>query len=217
VQIAHPNMPFITDSVLMELSRHGLITHHLQNMVFAAVRDAKGNLLDIDAQANEARAEVMIYAEIDRLEEDRLAPLAAQLDSILKDVRAAVGRLPCDESAPSRHRGGAEDRTAAAVGREVDESIAFLEWLEQGSFTFLGYREFDFTGGTIRQVPDSALGILRNREPSSERLLAEQPDDTRVFLLERTLLAFSKSGTRSQVHRPAYPDYIAVKTLQRGG
>ena len=51
VQIAHPNMPFITDSVLMELSQHGLITHHLQNMVFAAVRDADGNLLHIDPQA----------------------------------------------------------------------------------------------------------------------------------------------------------------------
>ena len=99
----------------------------------------------------------------------------------------------------------------------MDESIAFLEWLDKGSFTFLGYREFDFGGGTIRQVPDSALGILRNREPSSERRLADQPDDTRAFLLERTLLAFSKSGTRSQVHRPAYPDYIAVKRFNAAG
>ncbi len=75
VQIAHPNMPFITDSVLMELSHRGLVTHHLQNVVFAAVRDADGNLLHIDPQSSEARAEVMIYAEIDRLEEERLAPL----------------------------------------------------------------------------------------------------------------------------------------------
>ncbi|HTK99455.1 MAG TPA: NAD-glutamate dehydrogenase [Pseudomonadales bacterium] len=217
VQIAHPNMPFITDSVLMELSRHGLITHHLQNMVFAAVRDAKGNLLDIDAQANEARAEVMIYAEIDRLEEDRLAPLAAQLDSILKDVRAAVGDFPAMKARLHDIAAALKTAPPPLSAEEVDESIAFLEWLEQGSFTFLGYREFDFTGGTIRQVPDSALGILRNREPSSERLLAEQPDDTRVFLLERTLLAFSKSGTRSQVHRPAYPDYIAVKRFNAAG
>ncbi len=103
------------------------------------------------------------------------------------------------------------------AAEEVEESIAFLEWLLKGNFTFLGYREFDFGGGTIKQVPDSELGILRNREPSSERLLADQPDDTRAFLLERTLLAFSKSGTRSQVHRPAYPDYIAVKRFNAAG
>ena len=48
-------------------------------------------------------------------------------------------------------------------------------------------------------------------------MLADQPDDTRAFLLERTLLAFSKSGTRSQVHRPAYPDYIAVKRFNAAG
>ena len=217
VQIAHPNMPFITDSVLMELSRHGLITHHLQNMVFAAVRDAEGNLLHIDPQASEARAEVMIYAEIDRLEEDRLAPLAAQLDSILKDVRAAVGDFPAMKARIHAIAAALKTAPPPLSAEEVEESVAFLEWLEQGSFTFLGYREFDFSGGTIRQVPDSALGILRNREPSTERLLAEQPDETRAFLLERTLLAFSKSGTRSQVHRPAYPDYIAVKRFNAAG
>ncbi|MCX7065091.1 MAG: NAD-glutamate dehydrogenase, partial [Proteobacteria bacterium] len=55
VQIAHPNMQFITDSILMELSRHGLVTHHLQNMVFAAVRDTSGVLLRIDPTSPDAR------------------------------------------------------------------------------------------------------------------------------------------------------------------
>ena len=217
VQIAHPNMPFITDSVLMELSRHGLITHHLQNMVFAAVRDADGQLLHIDPQASDAHAEVLIYAEIDRLEEHRLAPLAEQLDEILKDVRTGVGDFPAMKARLHAITASLKTAPPPLSADEVQESIAFLEWLDKGNFTFLGYREFDFSGGTIKQVPDSALGILRNREPSSERSLAEQPDDTRAFLLERTLLAFSKSGTRSQVHRPAYPDYIAVKRFNAAG
>ena len=217
VQIAHPNMPFITDSVLMELSRHGLITHHLQNMVFAAVRDPDGQLLHIDPHASDAHAEVLIYAEIDRLEEHRLAPLAEQLDAILKDVRAGVGDFPAMKARLHAITASLKTAPPPLSADEVQESIAFLEWLDKGSFMFLGYREFDFSGGTIKQVPDSALGILRNREPSSERSLAEQPDDTRAFLLERTLLAFSKSGTRSQVHRPAYPDYIAVKRFNAAG
>ncbi len=217
VQIAHPDMPFITDSVLMELSRRGLVTHHLQNVVFAAIRDAAGGLVRIDPQSPDAHNEVLIYAEIDRLEAERLAALRVQLNSILKDVRASVG-----DFAKMKRRLRA---IVEALGNappplpkdEIAEAIAFLEWLENGNFTFLGYREFDFGAGTTRQVPDSELGILRNREPSSERLLADQPADTREFLLERTLLAFSKSGTRSQVHRPAYPDYIAVKCFNSAG
>ena len=217
VQIEHPNMPFITDSVLMELSRRGLVTHHLQNMVFAAVRDAEGRLLRIDPRSPDARSEVLIYAEIDRLETDRLAPLAAQLESILKDVRSSVSDFAAMKA---RLRAIVESLRSAPpplAREEIDESIAFLEWLDKGNFTFLGYREFDFSDGTIRQVADSAMGILRNREPSSARRLADQPDDTRTFLLERTLLAFSKSGTRSRVHRPAYPDYIAVKRFSTAG
>jgi glutamate dehydrogenase len=217
VQIAHPDMPFITDSVLMELSHHGLITHHLQNVVFDAVRDAAGVLQRIDPQSPDAHAEVLIYAEIDRLEPDRLTPLESRLDAILKDVRAMVG----DFAAMKQRRQAIVDSLASAPpplsAEEVQESIAFLDWLGNNNFTFLGYREFDFAGGVIRQVAGSALGILRNREPASERLLAEQPETTRSFLLERKLLAFSKSGTRSQVHRPAYPDYIAVKRFNAAG
>ncbi len=217
VRIAHPDMPFITDSVLMELSRRGLVTHHLQNVVFAAVRDAAGRLVGIDPQSPDARSEVLIYAEIDRLETERLAMLATELDSILKDVRACVGDF---SAMKARLRAIVEMLSSSPpplAKDEVAETIAFLEWLQNGNFTFLGYREFDFGGGTSRQVPDSELGILRNRDPSSERLLADQPADTREFLLERTLLAFSKSGTRSRVHRPAYPDYIAVKRFDGNG
>ena len=217
VQIAHPNMSFITDSVMMELSGSGLITHHLQNMVFAVVRDADGRMLRIDPKSPDARQEVLIYAEIDRLEADRLEPLGRRLDSILKDVRAGVSDFPAMKRRLRAIVGSLHASPPALSAEETEESIAFLEWLDKSSFTFLGYREFDFEGGTIRQVPDSALGILRNREPASERLLAEQPADTRAFLLERTLLAFSKSGTRSKVHRPAYPDYIAIKRFNAAG
>ncbi|NJN52527.1 MAG: NAD-glutamate dehydrogenase, partial [Gammaproteobacteria bacterium] len=49
------------------------------------------------------------------------------------------------------------------------------------------------------------------------RSLNDQPEETRSFILEQRLLAFSKSGTRSQVHRPAYPDYIAVKRFNAEG
>jgi glutamate dehydrogenase len=211
VQIAHPDMPFITDSVLMELSRRGLVTHHLQNMVFAVVRDSDGALVRIDPQSADARNEVLIYAEIDRLEADRLTPLATQLELILRDVRAGVADFAAMKARLHAIIESLRSAPPPLSAEETNESIAFLEWLDKSSFTFLGYRAFDFADGTIRQVPDSALGILRNREPASERLLAEQPEETRAFLLERTLLAFSKSGTLSKVHRPAYPDYIAVK------
>ncbi len=216
VQIAHPDMPFITDSVLTELSHHGLVTHHLQNVVFDTVRNADGVLQRIEPRGMAAHAEVLIYAEIDRIEGDRLAPLASRLEEILRDVRAVVADFPqmkqrCHDIA------GSLGTASPLAADEVNESVAFLDWLASNNFTFLGYREFDFSGGVIRQVDGSTLGILRNRDPASERLLSQQSEETRAFLLEKKLLAFSKSGTRSQVHRPAYPDYIAVRRFDAAG
>jgi glutamate dehydrogenase len=217
VWIVHDDMPFITDSVLMELSQHGLVTHHLQNVVFAAVRDANGRLLKIDPRDPNARAEVLIYVEIDRLEEDRLVPAEARLASILRDVRATVTDFEAMKGRLHAIVESLEKSPPPLPSPDVRESIAFLRWLGDANFTFLGYREFDFGGGVMRQVPNSALGILRNREPSSERRIADQSPERRAFLLERKLLAFSKSGTRSQVHRPAYPDYVAVRRFNAVG
>ena len=217
VMIVHPDMPFLTDSVLMELSSHELVVHHLQNVVFRTVRAEDGTLQRLVQDGSEGTPEVLIFAEIDRVESSRLNALEARLAEILRDVRAVVG----DFAAMKRKLA----EVAADIARdrpplpadEIDEGLAFLDWLSHNSFTFLGYREFDFSDGVMRQVPGSALGILKTREAATPRVIADQPADTRAFILERHLLAFSKSGTRSQVHRPAYPDYIAVKKFDKSG
>ena len=57
----------------------------------------------------------------------------------------------------------AELATAPAFcsGHELAEARAFLEWLRENHFTFLGYREYEVTDDEIRAVPGSGLGILR--------------------------------------------------------
>jgi glutamate dehydrogenase len=46
----------------------------------------------------------------------------------------------------------------------VAEAIAFLEWLRDDNFTFLGMREFSYSGteksGTLKRMKDAGLGIL---------------------------------------------------------
>ena len=47
VEIVTENMPFLVDSVTMELNRHGLAVHRLIHPVMRVVRDAMGELKDI--------------------------------------------------------------------------------------------------------------------------------------------------------------------------
>jgi glutamate dehydrogenase len=224
VRVMAPDMPFVVDSVLIALSHDGLITHHLSNVVFAVDRDAAGAIEHISLDQQHADRELFIYAEIDRVDADDIRALRESLEQTTADLQAIVADFPSmkeqlhkivgelRESPP--HPVNEEQKESAE--QEIEEAIAFLEWLSANNFTFLGYREFEYADDIMRQVGTS-LGSLRQRSRASERRLSDQPEDTLAFLMEPTLLAFSKSGTKSRVHRPAYPDYVGIKRFDENG
>ena len=54
VEVLHPDIPFLVDSVRMELSRRGYSIHTLQNSVFKVRRNAKGELLELHPRSADA-------------------------------------------------------------------------------------------------------------------------------------------------------------------
>ncbi|HSG90186.1 MAG TPA: NAD-glutamate dehydrogenase [Pseudomonadales bacterium] len=220
-QIHHRDMPFVVDSFLMALGRQNLTLHCMHNVVLHVDRDEDGRFLAY-AGPGEGRDEVLIHAEIDRLDPSEFSTFEADLAETIADVHAAV-----DDFEPTRARVRTLiddlDELPAAIGAdEVAEARAFLEWLLDDHFTFLGYREFEIVddgdGEEVRQIRGTELGVLRTRpRPARTRRLADMPDATRSFILEPRILQFSKGGTRSRVHRPAYPDYVAVKRFDADG
>src|SRR6201987_283875 len=104
---------------------------------------------------------------------------------------------------------------------EIAEAIAFLKWMVEGNFTFLGARDYAFTNDEIlAPVSETGLGLLRD---SGARLLQHwnKPvtitTEIRAFLQEQTLLIVTKSAVRSRVHRRVYLDYVGVKRFDRAG
>ena len=71
----------------------------------------------------------------------------------------------------------------------------------------------------VRRVENSELGILRvNNERPDRVRLNELPQRTRHEMTRSDdIFIFAKSAQRSRVHRPAYPDYIAVKKFNSKG
>ena len=87
---------------------------------------------------------------------------------------------------------------------------------EQGQFHLPGVSGIRLSERHDHPVRRSAR-YSRLRSRASERRISEQPESTRRFLLEPALLSFSKSGTKSRVHRPAYPDYVGIKRFDEQG
>ncbi|MGK0223448.1 MAG: glutamate dehydrogenase, partial [Limisphaerales bacterium] len=216
VQVTAPNMPFMVDSVLMALSHDGLITHLLTNVVFAIQRAEDGAITDISSDLEHANRELLVYAEIDRLDDSELQPLYERLESMARELQAVVADYGPMKQVIERILHDLKETPPPLPPAEIEEGTAFLEWMLANHFTFLGYREFAYHDDLIRQV-GSALGMLRVRSAASERSMADQPLETREFLLTPALLTFSKSGTKSQVHRPAYPDYVGIKRFDAQG
>ena len=219
IEIVSDDMPFLVDSVTMELSRQGYAIELILHPVMRVVRDREGILADVlshEAGAASVQAESVIHAEVARQSDpDRLAVLHAGVDLVLEEVRAAV-----EDWAQMR------DRTAQLAGdlrrapppcdpHLLSECQAFLAWLADDTFTFLGYREYELSdGGELRARSGSGLGILRGSavRPStrlSERALAEAH--------ARNPLVLTKANSRATVHRPSYLDYVGVKTFAPDG
>jgi glutamate dehydrogenase len=108
-------------------------------------------------------------------------------------------------------------------GDELSESIAFLEWLGNNHFTFLGARDYRFDPkgeGALEPVTDSGLGVLADSEA---RVIRRGPDrsaitpQVRAFLTQPAPLIITKSNERSLVHRRVHMDYVGVKTFGADG
>jgi glutamate dehydrogenase len=93
IDIVNDNMPFLVDSVTMEVNRQGLTLHLIIHPVIKTRRDANGALIDIlpSESAKDAFLESVIHVEVDRqTDPTKLKDLETGILRVLGDVRKAV-------------------------------------------------------------------------------------------------------------------------------
>src|SRR5467141_2866541 len=211
IEIVNDDMPFLVDSVTMEVNRQGLTLHLVIHPVLRAIRDAKGELLSIfqPSESSEGRLESFMHIEVDRqTDAAKLVELEAGIARVLADVRAAV-----EDWKPMQAR-MAEIVKRLSADR-YDEERAFLAWLLEDHFTFLGCRGYDLATvdgeDVLRIVPGSGLGILRERGETVSASFATLPPEARKRARVQELLVLTKANARSTVHRPGQLDYVGIK------
>ncbi|MBB3728214.1 NAD-glutamate dehydrogenase [Nonomuraea dietziae] len=223
VEVVTDDMPFLVDSVTMELDRHDVGIHLIVHPQMRVRRDMTGRMLGRGQEdvTGQMLVESWMHIEIDRQSDPEvLRSIEADLQRVLSDVRHAV-----EDFAKMRALAvqTAEDLTMnppPLEPAEVEDSLDLLRWLADGHFTFLGYREYRLEdsdqGEVLRAVPGAALGILRADKPGSASFSA-LPPEVRAKAREKQLLIITKANSRATVHRSAYLDYVGVKLFSPEG
>src|SRR5215208_6628995 len=213
--------PFLVDSVSAALRGRGIGIHRVLHPIVGVERDADGAIEAVLHPREASRRESVMHFDLDRrLTPEQLAGLEEALRNVLSDVRATVKDFPAMADRARRMVQLAGAGAARYSDEEVDETVAFLEWLLRDNFIFLGYREYRFRDDAISVVPDSGLGILSDVSGSTYAKpvpVDSLSPDVRARALEGDLLIVSKTNRLSRVHRPVRMDYVGVRRISPQG
>ncbi|MDQ3376091.1 MAG: NAD-glutamate dehydrogenase, partial [Actinomycetota bacterium] len=225
LEVLTDDMPFLVDSTRMEVNTRGYSIHLMLHPIMKVRRDDEGRLAEVlpaEAEEEDAVSESVIHVEVDRqTEPEVLEELRACTERVLRQVHAAVEDWPAMLERVDEIVSGFEAPPPLDED-DLAEARAFLGWISDNNFTFLGYREYDLTTengeDALMGVENTGLGILRasGRKPRSHSF-AKLPPEVRRLARQPNLLNLTKANSRSTVHRPSYMDYVGVKKFDENG
>jgi glutamate dehydrogenase len=228
LEVVNDNMPFLLDSTLAELVDQGIEPFLVAHPILAVERDSSGAMVRLLGEATAAthagvRRESFIHIHLGRIDEpaDR-ERLLDSLKRVYADVAVAVRDWSGMRARVADVVKGYRENPPPLPGDEIDEALAFLEWIGGDNFTFLGVREYRFPAGDTAADPveGSGLGLLRDpavRVLRRGRELVVITPEIRAFLNRPQALFITKANVKSRVHRRAHLDYVGVKLFSRDG
>lgn len=229
ITVVNDNMPFLFDSIIGEITESAgeplLVTHPV-----ITVKHGKAGVAQIVGDASSVKGEPaldrlsVVHVHVGRLSDDQAKGLVDRLKKTLAQVRSAVAdwkpMLARLDQAISEFRYAPVPLDKAHVA----EAIAFLEWLRDDNFTFLGMREYKYSGGeksgTLELANKAGLGILTDPDVLVLRrgtAAVTTTPEIRAFLHGPEPLIVTKANAKSTVHRRIYLDYIGIKTYTAKG
>ncbi|MFV0575343.1 MAG: NAD-glutamate dehydrogenase [Vibrio sp.] len=221
VEVVVPDSAFLVDSIKMAISRLGLTSHFMANGP-TQIERKNGEVVAINDSKGEMQS--LFHIEIDRVnDKERMAELKAELLSVLNDTRLVVedwGKMSNQLKVVIKEI-EANQKNIPIEEDRMEEGLAFLRWLGEHNFTFMGYKEFDLnpTEGDYELVPaqSDALGLFTQPERIRSHKLSDFIESARLEARKPELLILTKGSSASTIHRPAHSDYVGIKKFDKKG
>src|SRR5262249_45377169 len=145
--------------------------------------------------------ESFIHIHLDRIaDEPQRAELLAALETVLADVRLGVQDWRTMTARVGEIAAELKANPPPLPKEEVEEAVAFLEWLVGDNFTFLGARDYALDKDhALVPMHETGLGLLRSPDRRVLRTgtqLVQVTPELRAFMTEPKLLIVTKSAVR---------------------
>jgi glutamate dehydrogenase len=214
-EIVGADMAFLVDSAIHAVQEARVDIQAVLHPVITAAHGQRRSAIQIHLPLLEdaVRADLLrrleeAFADVEVVNADFLAMRAK-----MEEVSRALGTV--------RPEGG-------RAAEEIDEARAFLAWLADENFTYLGARDYTFALNADGQlaaeepVVDEASGLGILRDPA-RNVLSRGAEPTmlapavRAFINEPSPVIVAKASFVSRVHRRSHADYIGVKRYDAQG
>ena len=141
---------------------------------------------------------------------------------MLGEVRAAVEDWPAMLERTAALRDALDSAAGTVPSEDIAEATALLDWLMDGNYIFLGFREYELTrtdsAADLVPVEGTGLGILRGTRGSApSEAFSRLPPRVKTIAHIPRALTITKANALSRVHRPVRLDYIGVKRFDSNG
>ena len=225
IDIVCDDLAFLVDSIAAEVNRHDLLISLLVHPVLFPRYDKTKSLSAIKAKGKQGdHRQSHIHIQINHvLAPSKIDALYDGLHTVLKDVVLAnndwVEMLQKMKEASTELSVSTTRHPAA----EIQKCCAFLDYLANNNFTFLGFREYEFVDGKggvkSKTTKDSSLGLLHDDVEPAYINENEEGLPRNLQELRRNLppVSISKTNRVATVHRRVPMDAIAVKKYDESG
>ncbi|NDH66559.1 MAG: NAD-glutamate dehydrogenase [Gammaproteobacteria bacterium] len=228
IELICQDMSFLVDSLRIVLKRMGIslyLTVHMGGI--RLLRDANDCVTAVLPRTEEQVPNLLIEApilmKIERQTDPKIiAKLEEQFQQVLTENRAVI-----DDWTAMRERVCAiadelQDAPSALNKEDVTETQAFLHWLEDHHFTFIGMQDYDLVQENketrLKAMPGTGMGILRDEfKKTNHEHIASITQQAHELMASSQILIMSKTDTLSCIHRDTYMDYIGIKRFDKQG
>src|SRR5262245_6439748 len=220
VLAVNDDIPFLYDSTTAELRAQGMNVVAAFHPIINDARDASGQRAAGTTPVNEScillALDCLIDDERRAAIRDGLGKVYASVSVMVRDWKPMLARLAETIAQLKRNPPPISDADLA-------ENLAFLGWLADNHFTFLGCRDYVFRNegeGKLEPRFESGLGVLADPEARVIRRGTDRSSLTpelREFFTQPAPLVITKSSTRSIAHRRTHMDYVGVKSFDAKG